>query len=362
MAKKRQAPVSKKKRRKKRRHDPRAARIRGILIGGALVLAAFVGVGLVALYELQVEEAERLEAARATAAPRPTPTNAPSASSEEGPGPSAQPTRVADLKLGLPESKVRALLGVPDEALDDHRFRYERLGLELAFEPGPNGAAILSAIRLVGASVPAVALGEGQEALLGALGLSGIAPGGDPHALREALPGGRIVFHRDTGHFTLYAPERRLAVDFTQERITEVRQDARMKGKLEAELKGPRAFEVSFSRAFDAQGLVPQALSDHQVETRSRKIAAKGGAARAVDLRLKVDTFDVDDLRALIKRRVSMQIAAGDAAVAITVRAKNGSKLVACDWYSPRYAQAAGEMPERLGSVDSADNISWRWY
>ncbi|MNR60171.1 hypothetical protein D3C85_1815950 [compost metagenome] len=57
-----------------------------------------------------------------------------------------------------------------------------------------------------------------------------------------------------------------------------------------------------------------------------------------------------------------MQIAAGDAAVSVTVQTPNGSKLVACDWYSPRYAEAVGAMPERLGSVDSADNLSWRWY
>ncbi|MNY23243.1 hypothetical protein D3C86_1569000 [compost metagenome] len=91
-------------------------------------------------------------------------------------------------------------------------------------------------------------------------------------------------------------------------------------------------------------------------------ITTPAGTARAIDLRLKVDTFGIDDLRALIKRRVSMQIAAGDAAVSVTVQTPNGSKLVACDWYSPRYAEAVGAMPERLGSVDSADNLSWRWY
>jgi hypothetical protein len=107
---------------------------------------------------------------------------------------------------------------------------------------------------------------------------------------------------------------------------------------------------------------LPRPLSDQQVETHSRKASGQAGTMRAIDLRLKVDTFDPDSLRALIKRKVAMQIAAGDAAVMITVKAKNGSKLMACDWYSPRYATAAGTLPERLGSVDSTDNISWRWY
>lgn len=361
MAKKRPAPVSKQKRRKKRRHDPRAAQIRGILIGGALVLAAFVGVGCIALYELQVEEAERLKAAQATAKPIPHPSPSADAAGAE-PEASAQPTRVADLKLGLPESKVRALLGAPDAALDDHRFRYERLGLDLAYETGPAGFPILSAIEFDAASPQAAMSHDAPTELPRALELPGVSVGGDPRALRAALPGGRIVYHRNTGSFTLYAPERRLAVDFTSDRITAVRLDAHAPGKLEAALKGPHGFEVSFSRAFDAQSLLPRSLTDHQIETRSRKIAAKGGTARAIDLHLKVEAFGMDDLRALIKRRVSMQIAAGDAAVAIEVRAKNGSKLVACDWYSPRYAEVAGQMPERLGSVDSADNISWRWY
>lgn len=364
MAKKRPAPVPKKKRRKKRRHDPRAAQIRGVLIGGALVLAAFVGIGCIALYELQVEEAERSKAAQHVPTPSPTPSAAPTDAWEPDPEAksSAGPSAVADLKLGLPEPKVRALLGAPDAALDDHRFRYDRLGLELSYESGPSDVPVLSAIAFAPASSHG-AMAEGSPPELpGGMRLPGISVGGDPKGLRAAFPGGRIVYHRGTGTFTLYVPERRLAVDFTSDRITGVRLDARMKGRLEAALKGPHDFDVSFARAFDAQSMLPQALTDRQIEVRSRKIASKGGTARAIDLRLKVDTFAVDDLRALLKGRVSMQIAAGDAAVAIEVRAKNGSRLVACDWYSPRYAEVAGEVPGRLGSVDSTDNISWRWY
>lgn len=360
MAKKRQAPPPKKKRRKKRRHDPRAARIRGILIGGALVMAAFIGVGLIALYELQLEEAERLEAAKATPAPAPTPVG--SASPEEDAGATPAPTAVSDLKLGLPERTVRALLGAPDAALDDHRFRYERLGLDLAYQVGPGGERVLAAMRLGGPSAHDAPTGEAQAALLGALGLEGVTLGGDPQVLRSVLPQGRVLRDRATGTFTLYAPARRLAVDFTPDRIVAVRQAARLEGELAARLQGPSTFEVALSKAFDAQAMLPQPLTDHQVETTARRIESAGGVARAIDLRLKVDDFDVDALRALIKRRVSMQVAAGDAAVAITVRARNGSKLVACDWYSPRYAAKAGATPARLGSVDSADNLSWRWY
>lgn len=344
------------KRRRKKKQDARKVRIRNTLIGGALVMATFVVVGSIALHELQLEEEERqraLLAAIQPAARRPTapPKDAVSPSSE--PERPAKALKLADLKLGLPDSKVKAILGAPDFAMGDHRFRYTALGLELKYRPA-GGKLQLESIAYAGSSVPPEAMG--------ALNLPGIQVGGDPGVLKAALPKGRVLYNRAAQRYTLYLPEKQLAIDFTPEAITAVRIERSLSERFSAARSGPHAFEVTFDQAIRAQSMFGQRLTDAQFDTSIKPVKAGNAPAHAITMRLKVEQFNADDLREAIKGRVNKQIAAGDVAAAITVVAKNGSKLVDCDWYSPRYGELTGTQPQRFGAVDSTDNISYRWY
>lgn len=344
------------KRRRKKKQDARKARIRNTLIGGALVMATFIVVGSIALHEMQLEEEERqraLLAAVQQAAPRPTAPPKDTVSPSSDPERPAKVMKLADLKLGLPDSKVKAILGAPDFALGDHRFRYSALGLDLKYRP-VGGKLQLESVAYSGSSVPAAAMG--------ALDLPGIQVGAAPDALKALAPKGRILFDRAARRYTLYMPERHLAIDFTPEAITAVRMEKGLTERFSAAQSGPRSFEVSFDQAFKAESSFGQRLTDAQIETSIKRVNAGRAPAHALTLRLKVDHFNTDELREVIKRRVNTRIAAGDVAASITVQAKNGSKLVDCDWYSPRYGELTGTQPQRFGAVDSTDNISYRWY
>lgn len=349
-------PKSGKRRRKKKRDD-RKIRIRNTLIGGALVMATFITVGVIALHEMQLEEEERqraLQAAVQKRAPKP-----PTAPPKDPVQPSSEPERpakalkLADLKLGLPDSKVKAMLGAPDMALSDHRFRYSSLGLEVQYRP-VGGKLQLESIAYAGGEVPAAAMG--------ALNLPGLQVGAAPDVLKALLPQGRILYNRVAQRYTLYMPQRNLAVDFTPEAIQAVRIEKGLKERFSAARSGSQAFEVSFDQAFKAESMLGQRLTDAQITTSIKQVRAGNAPAHTISMRLKTDQYNADELREVIKRRVNSQIAAGDVAAAITVHAKNGSKIVECDWYSPRYVELTGTQPHRFGAVDSADNISYRWY
>lgn len=349
----RKRPPPGKRRRKKK--DARKAQIRNALIGAGLVMATFVTVGVVALHELQLEEAERQRALLAAVQPnapksRPTPKTTLGASDD--PLPPGRIRKLSELELGLPQSKVQDKLGAPDVALSDHRFRYSALGLEVQYRP-VGGKLVLDSIAFSGSEVPAEAMG--------ALDLPGLQVGAPPGILETLLPRGRILFNRTSNTYTLYLPSRHLAVDFTPEAIQAVRMEQGLKDHFDAARSGPHDFEVSFDQAFSAQSMFGQRLTDAQFDMTIQKVPGDA-PVHTIALRLKVDDFNADDLREAIKRRVNMQIAAGDVAAAVTVLAKNGSKIVDCDWYSPRYAELTGNQPRRFGAIDTIDNISYRWY
>lgn len=346
------------KRRKKKKQDARKLRIRNTLIGGALVMGTFITVGAIALHEMQLEEAERqaalLAALQPKATQRPaTPPPRDSISASEDPEHPAKVMKLADLQLGLPDSKVKDLLGAPDLAMKDYRFRYTALGLELKYRPA-GGALRLEGISYTGSEVP--------SEVMGALNLPGLKIGGSPGVLRTLLPQGRILYNRSAHNYTLYLPERNLAVDFTPEAIQAVRIETNLKERFSAARSGPSAFEVSFDKAFSAESMMGKRLTDSSFETTVKRVSGGNARVHSITMRLKVDAFDADDLRDAIKRRVSSQIAGGDVAAAITVLAKNGSKIVECDWYSPRYTELTGTQPQRFGAVDTLDNISYRWH
>lgn len=344
------------KRRRKKQQDARRVRIRNTLIGGALVMGTFISVGLIALHEMQLEEAERQRALQATmphATQRPTPPPKDSISATPDPAHPARVPKLSDLRLGLPDSKIKALLGAPDLAMSDHRFRYTALGLELKYRK-VGGAMILDAIAYSGSGVPP----EAMEAV----DLPGLQVGGPPDALRALAPQGRILYNRATQTYTLYLPARHLAIDFTPQAIQAVRIEQGLKDRFSAEASGPHAFEVSFDQAFSAEAEFGQRLTDAQVDLTVKQVRSGNAPVHTLSMRLKVDQFNPDELREAIKRRISAQIAAGDVAAAVTVLARNGSKIVECDWYSPRYTDLTGAQPQRFGAVDSTDNISYRWY
>lgn len=346
------------KRRRKKKQDARKARIRNTLIGAALVMGTFITVGAIALNEMRLEEEERQRALLAAIQPKataraetPPPKDAISEASD--PSRPARAMKLEDLELGLPDSKVKSILGAPDLVMKDHRFRYTSLGLELKYRP-VGGKLVLESISYSGGGVPAEAMG--------ALNLPGVQIGGDPGVLRALAPQGRILYNRAARTYTLYLPERNLAVDFTPEAIQAVRVEQGLKARFSAAMSGPNAFEVSFEKAFTAQSMMGQRLTDAQFETTVKRVGNGNARAHTITLRLKVDEFNADDLREVIKRRVQSQIAGGDMAAAISVTAKNGSKIVDCDWYSPKYTELTGTQPQRFGAVDTTDNISYRWY
>lgn len=351
-------PRRKGSRNRKRKRDERARRIRQTLIGGGIVMALFTVTGLVALHEFQMEQEERAKAQRlaqhpASESPHPAASDQEDAAhrgSHGKHGAKPKSLHLNTLHLGAPQQLVLKMLGVPDQTMGDTRFRYDSLGLEISYRPTPHGL-VLDALNFLTPEAP-------TEAMPGGLQLPGLAVGGSPQVLKNLFPHGHVVLHRGRGTYTVYDPVRHLAVDFTPDRILAVRMANGVPAQYAAERSGAHSFTVGFDQAFDSHSLMPVPLTDDLISTRIRAGNSAKGQTHVVELHLKVDNWDPDELRTAIKRRVSLQMAAGDRAIAITAYGKNGSKLVSCDWYAP--GTDAGV--ERFGAVDSTDNISYRWY
>lgn len=348
------------KRRKRRKKKPRDHTLRNSLIGAAVVMGLFTLTGLFAFYEKKTEEDERQKALTTLAQPTPRPVPhalapiRPSKGTPVPPGhlPLANLPALRELKLGMAEKEFKARFGQPDFRLGDHRFFYGPLGIEVAFRP-MNGGWVLSEVKLE----------RPQSAdLPGGLDLPGLEVGASPTLLATTFPHGRVVYHRELRYYTLYDPARNLAIDFTPHAIKAIRLVDRFDPRFAAERSGPGNFDVKFDQAFAADGMLATALTDAQIQVRMRPVPGAKVQAHLIDLRLKVDAYDPEDLRSVIKRRVNDRVAAGDLGLAITVTDKQGHPVVQCDWFSPRYLELTGQQPQRFGTPDSMDNISYRWF
>lgn len=345
-----QSPSSPKRRRPRRKKGaPRL--LRRALVGSGVVFGLLALLGFLAWREQQQENAERSQALRSSVQVALRPTPKPLKPPE---GPVIEPPSSRDLsalKPGMAATDVQAQLGAPDTALGDHRFVYRTLHLDLTYRMR-HGRLQLATIRFTGHDLPPLA-GFGD--------LPPLEVGGSSLVLRQAFPDARIVYHRDTNSSTLYDSRHHLVIDFTPDHITGIRQEQDFTGELSAALGGPHSFGITFEQAFDSEALLPQMLTDSQIAASVAPVPKARLKIDVITMRLKVDTFSFDDLKDAIKRQVNLRVAAGDMAAQVTVYARNGSKIVVCDWYAPNYEQLAGHAPKRIGDVDEND-IGYRWY
>lgn len=385
-----------------RRRRPQAKRPPALLlVGGAMVL---VFLGTIALVSLQ-EDPQELAVAP-SASPSASPTLSPT------PEPLSSRANVTALKLGMNERQVRKVLGTPDRNLGGGRFRYSALGLEVRFRPSgklgnlqasfrpeggakdsqneafePDMAHLGGALPESGGTAPEALsnqpsarmevegsptgpesilesvqiIGPGAEGKLSGLELSQVFVGASPEALRPLVAEGRVLFDQESRTYTLYLPERALAVDFSNAAITQLRHAYGIPQLFEAASVGPRTLEVQFERVFDPEWYVPPKLSDQQVFSTLRPLPGRA-PAHQLDLKLKLDLYEIEDLKEYVRRRIKARVAAGDAAAVVVVYAHNGARVVTCDWYAEGYERMTGKAPVRVGELDLDEGISYRWF
>lgn len=347
-----------KKRRRRKKQKPRDHRLRNTLLGGLVVLVLFGVTGALTLYEQKLEEEERARAAAALrqATPRPVAGARRRYAAKGTPVPPEQLPfqELKDLpvpKIGMTKTAFTERYGAPSATLGKNRFFFAAHGMEVSFR-AVNGQMLLSMVKL-----------EHPERfeLPPGLDLPGIELGAPPAALKTAFPGASVRRGK-RGSFTLYDPKTKIAVDFTPRAITGIRLVDRLDPGFLTERAGPASFNVTFDQAFDSQAFMTSMLTDSQIAVSLKRPPGVQVPAHQVEMRLKVDAYDPDQLRAAIKRRMNDRIAAGDLGVVIDVRDRQGQPIAKVDWYSPRYAEQAGVRPARVGTPDSLDNMAYRWF